>query len=539
MKTRTFVLATLLVVAPLAVLPWTMKYWIGQDAPNHLAVLHILQHLHDPQTVYADYFSAHLSVRPYVMDYWLLLLLARGMSVDAAMRLHMSLLLVAFALATAFFVRRVVPERSQNSLLLVPLAANWVLLVGFYSFALGLLLALCGLALAWSRADDSGNGALRMPALAGASALFVLAGLAHPFSLVLATAALVAFEGRALKTLRSFSRLGVLIAPAGILVLVTSMLAKAAIGPCPNPRKTPPDADGPLLEKLLSYPLGHMAGSALEFVFSTPAVVLLLCGAFVTFRRVRLWSSDRDASLSRAFLALFTLYLLLPAFVFRGELWVGLRPAYASFFFLPALATLPAVLRPLERTVALALVLTVGVAGVQRWSAISVNDRMTKIVEAGRTMSRNATLLPLDFSRARGWSEGAMIPYLHSWGYVLVEHDSISPYLFVDGCGGEYMGAARGLRPLRFKRDFSPTFLPHIEEGFARIINDDTFATVSLPRWKAELVARRAEFRTELLEAAPYYDYVLLIGPPEGIADDVATVMTLERRIDDIWLYRH
>ena len=207
----------------LAALPWTVRYWPGEDDLNHVAIAHIVGHLHDAGSTFSSFFRGDLRPRPYPLHYYLLLGLAQIVPLLVAEKLVVSLVAIGLPLVGLWTLVRLAPSRWTNIYLLLPLWSYPPLLLrGLTNFVLGTALAIGTIPLLAVETPSRARILL-------ASALFFLAMLAHPFACFVVGVVLVALHGRALFSLRqrsalvAWTRLLVVVAPAAALLAVAAV----------------------------------------------------------------------------------------------------------------------------------------------------------------------------------------------------------------------------------------------------------------------------------------------------------------------------
>ncbi len=162
-----------------------------QDYPEHLFYADVLARLSDPATAYSRYYEADLRVGPYSAFYWLVLALAKVMSVEAAGKAVMSLYFVGAGLSVAGLDRLMSrrpgrPSPPWASLLVFPLLFNQEWYLGFTNYLLSLppLLWILAEAGEVARRDRPPAGSPLRQTLA-----YLLLSLTHPFTLLVAAGA--------------------------------------------------------------------------------------------------------------------------------------------------------------------------------------------------------------------------------------------------------------------------------------------------------------------------------------------------------------
>jgi hypothetical protein len=147
--------------AALALVPlWCVEYLPMVDLPQHAVQIAIWKNLHDPRYGFADFFELHYFT-PYVATYGLARLLAEGTSVLVALKLVISLSVLALPLSLVPFFRRSAVS-PWWSLLGFPLAYGYSFTWGFLNFMMGVPLAFLFLTIAiqYARAPTARGGVL-------------------------------------------------------------------------------------------------------------------------------------------------------------------------------------------------------------------------------------------------------------------------------------------------------------------------------------------------------------------------------------------
>jgi hypothetical protein len=147
--------------AALALVPlWCVKYLPMVDLPQHASQIAIWTHLHDPRYGFEAFFELHYFT-PYVAAYGLARLLAEGTSVLVALKVVISLSVLALPLSFVPFFRRMAVSRWW-SLLGFPLAYGYSFTWGFLSFMMGVPIAFLFLTavVGYARAPTARGGLL-------------------------------------------------------------------------------------------------------------------------------------------------------------------------------------------------------------------------------------------------------------------------------------------------------------------------------------------------------------------------------------------
>jgi hypothetical protein len=162
---------------------------------------------------------------------------------------------------------------------------------------------------------------------------------------------------------------------------------------------------------------------------------------------------------------------------------------------------------------------------------------MQDILDAGASLPRGATLVPMDFSARLLGPQ----PLAHAWAELVVERDAIAPQLFAAGkprMGGEHF------RTLSFRPgvlDEATGSLPwSTHEGWYDVVRK--CSSGALLRWfvaaSGDCAALLAERKATLDAVLDRYDYVLMLDPPDYAKDLVASRVELVQQVGVAWMYR-
>jgi hypothetical protein len=147
--------------AAVALVPiWTVRYLPMVDLPQHAAQISIWKNLHDPRYGFADYFELHYFT-PYVAAYGLARIIAEWTSVLVALKVVISLSVLALPLSLVPFFRRMGVSRWW-SLVGFSLAYGFSFSWGFLNFMMGVPIAFVYLTvvLGYARAPTVRGGLL-------------------------------------------------------------------------------------------------------------------------------------------------------------------------------------------------------------------------------------------------------------------------------------------------------------------------------------------------------------------------------------------
>jgi hypothetical protein len=509
----------MLSLLPLVALPWSVEFWPGQDDPNHLALAHVVQHFEDPGSTFPNFLTVKLDLTPYKLYYYVLLVLGQAMDLSTANRLVVSGVIAGLPLIVLLWLRRMAPERQINVFLISLLATSWLPLVGFHSYMMGFLLGIAALALAGGK---SGAQETKEPpgwgAVAAASALLFLAAVAHPLAAVITGIALLVFEVPSRASSKAWLRVGIVGTPAALLVISAAL----ATPPSGNVMGFIPEYSG-IIPSIWFLIAGLVAFDYLELIVRGPVLVILLWGGFQAVRRFGIRGPGRDQSFARLFLVFSAVYFVTPNF-----LTFSFLPHRVSFFALIAAAFLPMPARILRKPGLLCWVVlfaSIALAAVQYRTVSRLSDDVSDVVAAGEAVPRGVTLLPLQFDKPR--AAATINPTLHAWGYLVLERDIVTAYLF--STGGNFNIAGRDWRPVFYIERFGPEFLPQIQEWIPR-------AWAKSREFMPETIVRLG--KEYMLEIMAGYDRALLISPPEEFLEAALQAMEIEKHVGDVWVLK-
>ena len=375
-----------------ALLAGLLPLWIVRDLPmvdlpQHLYVLDVMRRLHDPATLYPEFFEWHFRLTPYLGYYAVMHALHAFVSLEAANRLFLSVVVAAFPLSTAF-VLRALGRQTWPALLVIPLAYGDGFGWGFVSTWAAIPLAWLTLGAFLRGIADAGQR-MRWALSYGAG---LLAGFfVHPVPslfLALALPATIALarapEDRPGSPWSAWlhSRLPLILATLPTLAMAALWLVLAAREPMPIRPGVPGYAWGPMFssQNLQFDPLAVVVGEFPERLadafwndadrlglVAVVAVGLLALPARLFERIPPARRPARERALPYALTAIaFGLYLFLPLNIQGAVQYLNLR-------FAPMAAMLAAALVPRTGRLSSRLLFTgalLAVAFAMTWVAI-------------------------------------------------------------------------------------------------------------------------------------------------------------------------
>lgn len=444
-------------ILPLALLPWTMSWWPTEDNANHLAVAHILSHYGDAGTPWKTYFTEpNLTPQPYMLHYYLLLLLGRIWTLPAADKILTSLLTVACPLSAKYFIEQFVPSRRQNIFLLMPLvASSYALNRGLVGFVIGVVFAILTVA-AYKRGQ---RGRFAPTRIISVSALAFAAMLAHPSAAALALLAIVAIERKGLFRAPAALRIASVVAPMAILLVLhhlrvnTPSLSGSPVfdGPWYRFKFSEIETESPIVAGLRCLTSISM--------WEVPIRGLSMC--LLLWAVVRGCARSPDTVIYMLFLVL-GVFLLIPSQM-AGGAYLQERVLLFLLVVMACAGEPPGVLNRPKVLPLLGLTSCLLLAIVQFGTAKRESETLEEIIRAGDVLPSGARL-----AYAPGDMHGYGTNYLpeqFAWGYVLMRRSIVVPDVFADrevfgdGLSSDWGGV--GYRPLVYTptSDLQPLLL--------------------------------------------------------------------------------
>lgn len=144
-------LATVFLVLVYLVWIVSLPAWPSQDGPVHLYYVHVMRELLSHHaTLYSRYYTIKHVLPPYALYYYALLALSKVCSLLLADRLILCAYVILFVFGFRFIARRLGPSADLCTLLVVILALNWSVGMGFLNYGLSLALVFWAIGL-WLR----------------------------------------------------------------------------------------------------------------------------------------------------------------------------------------------------------------------------------------------------------------------------------------------------------------------------------------------------------------------------------------------------
>jgi len=177
-----------LILALIYILPiWVFKYFPSQDGPCHIYNSFILKHYDDPDYVFNQYYEVRKSPIPNWTSHAFMMLLMYLVPPLIAEKLLLTGYVILMAASVLYFVNAVDARRTPLAFIGFPLIYNYLFLMGFYNFVLGVALFMLSVGYWWKRYDTFGIKNMAILTL-----LLVLLYFCHLVPLALAMFSIVA-----------------------------------------------------------------------------------------------------------------------------------------------------------------------------------------------------------------------------------------------------------------------------------------------------------------------------------------------------------
>ncbi|MCC6749976.1 MAG: hypothetical protein IT371_20085 [Deltaproteobacteria bacterium] len=402
----TYFVALLLWVATLVPI-WTLKFFPGQDTPNHLYAVHARNRLE--QAPFSTYLKAETRARTNLSFHVLMKWVEGPIDLNTAHRVFLSLYLLFFLAGALYLASATDPKRLPLGLLVMPFAFHWFVTMAFYNFLVTIPVFCFATGLLLRYPEPSWR------VITTFALLLLTATVSHPLgSLVIGLAALAAVRDWT-------SRLRVCIGGFPALLLMVS----ASGGLAAYHAEWPDSFKSPLFAIATAFYRFALPFGADEAATAIPAYVLLLFPAVVTALRYR---KEPAPPAIRVAAVVLPLLFVLPEWVFNNyyifhrivPYLAVLVPAWANYDWLLA-----------RRKHYFALIGTLSLLATLQFyvGARTINAELEEYTAGISAIRGGQTLLPLNFDPKLDESR-VVKPTLHAWGYYGVAKNLVSPYLF-------------------------------------------------------------------------------------------------------------
>ncbi|MFC1717147.1 hypothetical protein ACFL6S_26025 [Candidatus Poribacteria bacterium] len=457
--TLAFILLTLIYILPI----WILKYFPSQDGPSHIYNCFILKHYSDPDYVFNQFYEIRKSPIPNWTCHAFITFFMYLVPPLIAEKLLLTGYIVLMAVGMLYLLNAVEDRRKPLVLIGFPFIYNYILLMGFYNFSLGIGMLMLVIGYWWKHSDTFGvRNAIVLGLLLVALYFCHLVPLALAiFSIAVITLVCLPFRfARWKQTLFTFL---CMLPAAGLTIYYTSTRGTERSGVWE-------------LSRLWQYFIRNESlayHSESQIIFGkmvTGAFVVLF---FYTLIRdhfftnewrfgLRLHRKDFFLLLCAAF---FIMYLKAPDSMSGGGFIKTRMSLFPFLIIIPWLSwDMPRVARGVVGVVLIVLA-TAYIAHVSYYHKI-INDDIEVYNSGYDAVERNKVLLPLGIDyEGRSWRIGI---YTHTPGYYGYERGIIN--LINYEAGTDYF-------PTVFKPDFHrPTIaqvhVKHTEIDFAEYLDD-------------------------------------------------------------------
>jgi hypothetical protein len=519
------------VLIPALILIWSPRYWPGYHDSIHIAITHVLRSLETPGGPFEAYVEGNLAPTTYSLHYWVLLALARVVSLPVADRAVVTALTLLAPVALYFAAVRLSPAQRSNAVLYAPFALSWTIVTGMHAFEASLSAALVGCAFLVGLPEDAGRGR-RAFDLGMAALAFAVGVLAHPFAVALGGVLAASHAWRDLLSRRRLGHFAVAFLPASAI-----LLASYAFGWHESAAEIPV-RPASLVSAAVAFAKAVTGFSLPDLAVHLPLVALVCWGVVRRARR----RDPADRALLRTLIALAALLAITPDWLSDAQL--GFRVTHALLVMAFVFADVPL---GLERKTVVALLFAIGGFLVERPVVARLSETIEQRLSLAAEIPRGSTLLPIDFSRPDlALPTGPLLfePRVGSitllppaWGYLVTTRDVMTPFFWAAG-GTSYMSGA-SYRPLRYKQNVSADFLPLFAPLSPALLETPSFcANLRLePLTEDCALWRRLRYRSFVWMGLAY-DRVLVAYAPKAFLSEIGQEMELVARQDEVYLFR-
>ena len=469
---------------------WLFPYFPTQDGVSHVYNSQILTQYNNPEYQFRDYYEINWYPFPNWLSHAALAVLMFVFPPLIAEKIFLSLYVLLFPLAIYYFLNAVQRERHALVILSFVFVYNYLLLMGFYNFAVSVPLFFLALGYWWKHKDE-----MNVKRIALLNLIIIITYFAHliSYAFILFSIALLAlFHFK-----RDFKRIlitGCYLLPAAILLLVYLPTSDLLTG---GPPEFGLERVGELFANLIGM---HVLISYTE----PPSWISVAVSAFLIFLVVTtLWQNRRDPTAEhpaqKAFLCLaivlLGLYFILPNSIGPGG-WVNDRLAIlatlAIFAWFRGFDTLRwrRAFTAVVTLLAFVNLIYIGILFKRLNTEIGEFNAFVEQVE------KNSVILPLHFDPS-GSSERVGI-FVNAANYYCLDNGCINL--------GNYE-VQFDYFPVRFNADFET---PLNEKEWVQIVH-----------WQPE--------RIDLCDYADNVDYLLLWDTPDepSVAEAIEVCYTL------------
>lgn len=406
------VIIVLFIAATLAVIPlWLVKYPPLQDYPNHLASAYVLAHLNDSSTGFSHHYRAEWGLKPYIVAYGLLVILQRICSIEVAGKLVLSLSVFVVPMAAWFFIREVNPAAEANSFWCLLLGYSPFFLAGFFAFQLSA--ALCFLVWAlWMKYERTPRPAIWCAVFVSTTLLY----FTHLMGFLVALTVIALYWIIASREIQKAGAWFAWFLPGGLLIFRQFVAGRSGQG-------GPADRLAANVQVLgVTHKLVRFASPFVGYSKSVSLIVLLLFGFWLI---ASLWR-DRSLAWNHPWPRVAASMLLI--FIVAPDVAGTLADARLVIFLFVVFLASFSVGRFRWSLVAIALLAVAFHIGDVAHEFMADQRDLLTVSAAIDTIPSGVRILPLGQRPAS--EELQRVPYLHFWGYGVIQKNWFSPYLF-------------------------------------------------------------------------------------------------------------
>jgi len=413
LQTAVFIVLTLLYLAPI----WVFTYFPSQDGPSHVYNSFILRHYKDPQYHFNRYYDLRTELIPNWTAHAVMASLMYFVSPPITEKIFLTGYVVAMALSLLYLATAKGPNSFPLVFLGFPFIYSYPLMMGFYSFAFGVVIFLFVAGYCARHSNDLGIRGLLSLAL-----LLLLLYFCNPIPLAFCIAAIVMiqlFQGHAKgKTIKRLAAVLLVSLPV-VTLLVHFVMTGGAVD---NVKSVDPWTTTRLLQYfLLGVPIAFHSQSQIVFGALLSAIFWVLLGRTFARERSRLSQLWRGILPIDCFLALAILYLAI--YMMASDHIAGggfIKTRLAVFPFLIVIPWLDFNLRlRAKRILSFTLVAlsTVWLIHFTYYDKV-LNDTLSIYNSATDVIERNSVLLPLNFdNNDHSWLIGVLANAPSYYGY--------------------------------------------------------------------------------------------------------------------------
>lgn len=480
---------------------WLFDYFPTQDGVSHVYNSQIITEYNNPAFQFRDYYDINWFPFPNWLSHFCLAVLMFIFKPLTAEKVFLSLYVILFPLAIRYFLNVVQSGRDSLVILSFTFIYNYLLLMGFYNFAVSVPLFFLALGFWWKHRD-----ALNTTRIVLLNLLTIITYFAHLISyafILFSIALLAVIHFR--RNLKQILITGCSVLPAALLLLVYLPTSDLLVG-------GPPGFElgriGELLKNMIGMRVLVAYNEHQAWIAYPVFAFLLFLGIWTLWQN---WKTSTEPQTGQSaflilFAVLFGLYLILPDSIGPGG-WVNDRLLILATLTIFACFRLSENIRWKQvftgMVTLLALVNIVYVGILCR----NLNTELDEFNAFINKVEKNSIILPLQFEPS-GQSLRVGI-FVNAANYYCLDNGCINL--------GNYE-VQFDYFPIRFKPDFET---PTDEKEWVQTVH-----------WRSEKI--------DLCDYADNVDYLLLWGTPdeEKVAEEIDRCYTLVESKGRLKLYK-